>query len=506
MMSDEQKAGPSSVHRSSFIIHRFLASDAGLRFLLAPTFVFIACCLDRNYQTDLWHHLARGKVIVEEAEVLNEDRFTYTVEGNSFQDVNWLTQVLFYRIYQLGGLELLQTFNALLLAGMMALLILLCKRNCSIWAVACGVGLFTFLGLWQFILIRPQTLSFVLFVLLYFLLEESRQRPRLLWLAPVILALWVNVHGAFPIGLVLIGCYLLAALIEAGRSALSDACVRSLVVCLAVSCLATLVNPYGWRVFEYVLLTSGTANARKIDEWLPPGLGSLAGKIWALSVVGLLILLTLPGKRLSVRQVCLLAIFFPLAVGGVRMIAWWLLLLAPIAAELIADRLPAWDWEENKPNRAAGLTCLALVVAMVLSVPALESISPFRLVRSTQRVEDDLEKIAEELESRANGGRIFTRFAWAEYFTWRLGPRFQVFMDGRIEIFPDAIWDEYSRITSGHAEWQKLLRERHVNFLVLDQGRSGENYHTRLLALVRANPDEWERVGEWGRAILFRRR
>src|SRR5713101_4504980 len=109
----------SSIHHSSFIIHHLLPTDSWVRAFLAPAIVFIACCLDRNYQTDLWHHLARGRVMTQEGRLLDEDRFTYTVPGQLFLDVNWLCQLGFYRLCQWGGIEFLQTVNALLLAGMM---------------------------------------------------------------------------------------------------------------------------------------------------------------------------------------------------------------------------------------------------------------------------------------------------------------------------------------------------------------------------------------------------
>ena len=36
------------------------------RLLLAPALIFVATAIDRNYQTDLWHHLARGRLIAAE--------------------------------------------------------------------------------------------------------------------------------------------------------------------------------------------------------------------------------------------------------------------------------------------------------------------------------------------------------------------------------------------------------------------------------------------------------
>jgi hypothetical protein len=311
---------------------RLRPADAWVRALLVPALVFIACGIDRNYQTDLWHHLARGRIIAVEGHIPNTDRFTYTVAGRPFQDVNWLSQLLFFRIYQLGGLDLLQAVNGVLVAAVMALLVWLCRRASGSLLLAAGVGIFVFLGLWQLcVLIRPQTFSLLLFVLLYAVLETADRRPWLLAVAPGLLALWVNMHGGFPIGLVLIGCYLLAAFLEGawnqGRGVLHDRRVWALAACLVVSALATLVNPYGWRVYRYVALTSGTSQARKIDEWLPPGLDLFIGKVWVASLLGMLLLFALPGKRPTVRQVCLVLCFLPPACGSVRMVAWWLLIV-----------------------------------------------------------------------------------------------------------------------------------------------------------------------------------
>src|SRR5947208_3356777 len=111
---NEKKEGkrmtPSTPH-SSFLV-RLLPTDAWVRALLAPALVFIACGIDRNYQTDLWHHLARGRVIATEGHLLDHDRFTYTIPGESFQDVSWLSQLAFYGLDRAGGLNLLQAVNA----------------------------------------------------------------------------------------------------------------------------------------------------------------------------------------------------------------------------------------------------------------------------------------------------------------------------------------------------------------------------------------------------------
>jgi hypothetical protein len=99
-------------------------------------------------------------------------------------------------------------------------------------------------------------------------------------------------------------------------------------------------------------------------------------------------------------------------------------------------------------------------------------------------------------------GKIFSRFEWGEYLSWSYSPAYKVFMDGRIEIYPDKVWSEYSNLTLGKADWQHVLDEYGVDALVLDAG-----YHakTGLLPRVQASP-QWQCVFEANQAMLFVRR
>jgi hypothetical protein len=315
-------------------------------------------------------------------------------------------------------------------------------------------------------------------------------------------------HGGFPIGLVLIGCYLLAAFVEGawkeGRGVLRDRGVWALAACLAAACLATLANPYGWRVYQYVALTSGTAAARKIDEWLPPGLDLFIGKVWVASVLGMFLLFALPGRRPTVREVCLVLCFLPPACGSARMVAWWLLIVTPIAAGLLAGNVPQKLRQtpgETQPTLGAGLTCGVMLAAMIISLPWLERWNPLlQYVRTTHRTEYDLQEVADRLKREGGPARVFTRFEWSEYLTWALPADFKVFMDGRIEIFPDNVWEEYVAVTSGRADWQQILDRYAVDYLIVDAG----GYHSRLRPLVEESR-YWQRVSEAGPATLYRR-
>jgi hypothetical protein len=497
-----------------------LPTDRWTRALVVPALVFIAAGIDRNYQTDLWHHLARGRVSATEGRLLDEDRFTYTVAGRPFQDANWAWQVLNYGLFRAGGLPLLQAVNAAVLAIAAAVLVALCRRRSGSLSASAAVGILVFLGLWQLILIRPQTFSLFFFVLLYACLEGARSRPRLLLVPPAILAAWANVHGGFPVGLALVGCYALAGGLTgltAGEGGLSGRLAAGLRLsvpwglCLAASVAATCVNPYGWRVWEYVLHTAGTASGRHIDEWLPPGLGGVVGKVFVLSVLLLVVLLAWTGRRSDTDRrrlwldLCLVGCFLPPACGSVRMVAWWLLVSAPVLSELLADAVPRLrqlDAEPQRPTFGAALSAGVLLGGMVLSLPWLEHYNPvFRLPGRAHRTENDLQAVADRLQSRASAGRLFTRFAWGEYLGWSLEGRYAVFMDGRIEIFPDEVWAQYSAITRGRADWEQVLASYGVDCLLLDT----TGYHHELLPQVEKS-SHWREVLRQGDAALFVRK
>jgi hypothetical protein len=277
------------------------------------------------------------------------------------------------------------------------------------------------------------------------------------------------------------------------------------LLCLFISVLATLANPYGWRVYQYVGVTSTAAAGRGIDEWLPPGLDLLTGKVFAISIVLVVVLFALPGRRPSIKQLCMSACFLPLACGSVRMVSWWLLAMAPTLATLLAANLPRKLVEEapEPPSLATGATFAVVLLAMVVSVPALERLNPvFQYVRDPRRTESDLEAVAQWLPPEH--GRVFSRFAWNEFLGWRLYPRYQVFMDGRLEIYPADVWAEYEAITRGRADWEEVLDRYQVDYLILDT-KSG--YHSALLPQVQRSA-KWEHEPAFasGNVVVVRRR
>jgi hypothetical protein len=466
---------------------------------IAPALTFVGTSIPHYYQTDFWHHLARGRAIVQSGELVNEDRFTYTVAGQPLRDPNWLSQIVYYGLYELGGLALVRTVNSLTLAAAVGVLVFLCHRASGSLFLATLLGIWTFLGLMQLFIVRPQTFSFLLFALLLTSLELSEQRRPWLLAAPVLLALWVNMHGGFPIGFILIGAFVLIAFWNALRSrgweALRDRRLRDLVICLVAAVLATGINPYGFGIYRYVGTTTTSAAARGIQEWLPPGLELFAGQVWAASILLLLVAFSLSVRRPTAHDYCLVFVFLPPTFGAIRMLAWWYLVSMPVVAAQFGPLLARirWPASEARPSPLIGALSLAMVgLAVVVSVPGIHE----RLAAEAEPVESateiDLEEVAEHLRAvHSQGNRIFCRFEWGEYLSWALEPAgYRIFADGRIEIIPDNIWVDYLAVTQGRGDWQKILDKYGVTILVLDDDPDS---HDPLIPLVRGS-GQWVEV------------
>jgi len=135
------------------------------------------------------------------------------------------------------------------------------------------------------------------------------RRLSLLWLLPALTLLWVNVHGGFLVGFVLLAIYWLDALwqwLRPARDRFDDVVkkiraarrFRALTFVGLLSAVATFVNPYGFKLHIHIYsYLSNHFLMDHIDEFQSPNFHYVAQKCFA----GLL-LLTLVAVALKSRE------------------------------------------------------------------------------------------------------------------------------------------------------------------------------------------------------------
>jgi hypothetical protein len=91
---------------------------------------------------------------------------------------------------------------------------------------------------------------------------------------------------------------------------------------------------------------------------------------------------------------------------------------------------------------------------------------------------------------------MFNPQIWGSWLELRF-PKSPVFVDARIEVFPDSIWRQYVDVSLGREGWQQILRRWEVRVVVADRGQQAS-----LIPLIRKDPG-WRLVHTDRRGLVF---
>jgi len=223
------------------------------RALLAalPALAFLLGCFPLA-DFDVWWHLRAGQLILETRAVPRLDLFTYTNATRPWIDVYWLYQVGLALLYRAGGVSALVLLKATAGAAIVALSMLGRRpgHRAWPWALAWLPGVLMVSGRLSE---RPEAASLLLLTAELVLLARAPRAPRGLWLVPILQVLWVNCHGFFVLGpLVLLaygGEWVVERLRPPDRRA-DRPPARTFVAVVLLSLIACLVSPYGAKAFS----------------------------------------------------------------------------------------------------------------------------------------------------------------------------------------------------------------------------------------------------------------
>ena len=184
--------------------------------LIAVAAPFIVLSRFTVQPNDFWWHIRMGQVILTTGHIPTTDFFTFTQAGQPWLNQSWLMQIVLFLLYQAGELPLVIFAHAMTVTAGYFLVMLACLATPGVGARAAALATVCAAALgmlnWN---VRPQSASFLCFGLLVYSIERHRLRGgRVVWIWPVLFALWANLHGAFVFGLALLGIYIAARAAE----------------------------------------------------------------------------------------------------------------------------------------------------------------------------------------------------------------------------------------------------------------------------------------------------
>lgn len=456
---------------------------------------------------DVWWHLRTGELIVAERAIPRTDSFSFTMpEGTPWVAHEWLSELILHGLERAGGFQLLLLVRSLCVGLGVALAWLHAARLVSgrgalLAALAAFAGSH---GCWS---ARPHIFSWVLIGVTLTLLERWRRERggRGPWLIPLLMIVWANLHGAFAVGLGLVGLYALGSWLPSPAAPPVRERVRLLGV-LALGFAGACLNPIGPALLLYPLHYM-TVDYTFVSEWEPT-----SAKLTPVLVPLLLLLTgTLALSRVKLSGAALLAVLvlLLLSLKAVRHIQFLGLLLAYLlpeqmssAASVVDAALARWRGlpEEEPlpaevPQPRPPLLALALPLALLLGVGAASLSRPAQATVSFAPM-----AAVQALEQADPGGRTFNDYAWGGYLIWRWYPRRRVFIDGRADMYDASFCLEVFRAArDAEPGWEAQLARYGVTSVLLAPGAP-------LIAVLRERPGEWRQVHADDHAVVMVKR
>jgi hypothetical protein len=230
---------------------------------------------------DFWWHLRTGQLIEQTKEIPHVDPFSFSASGKQWIAHEWLSELLFFQSYKLGGYQLLIPVFALIIAASFLFAYLRCPKESRPYIAGFAL-LLGFITSIPPLGVRPQVMTILFTSIFLYLLDLYRKngKPGTLIPLPLIMLLWVNFHAGYILGIVIEIVYLAGWVIELSilkfwkKENINTITKRSLLILVGAFVATLLVvplNPAGFRIFTFSFqILFDPAIQGFVQEWISP--------------------------------------------------------------------------------------------------------------------------------------------------------------------------------------------------------------------------------------------
>lgn len=421
-----------------------------------------------NLDGDLPRHLRTGQYILENQTVPDVELFIYPYLNRPYVSHEWLANVIFYLAFQLAGLAGIIALSAFLLASAFTLLYsdLSARINLRLpvlLLVAWG-ALATSLN-WA---ARPHLISMLLLALWLTWADRLRRGENIpLWYFPALMIFWVNAHGEFIAGMLVLLAYSVGWAVDylLGEPAADLTTGKRIWLALIFSAAASLLNPSGiapW--FDLLGFVNNRYLMSRMIEANPPNFQLPELRVVFLLILFSIFLLAAKRERVSAGQAILLTGFTALCLMAFRNIHLYGIVAPFVLAETLEDarKIPLLNRLESSLRRVERqISGVGWIVASTLLLGAFAISNPALYQFSPETFPVDA---ANWLEKNPPPGNMFNDLNWGGYLEWRLNR----------PAFADSVADktgevtlEYETVITLADGWQNIVERYEIQWVVV---------------------------------------
>ncbi len=489
----------------------FLKNLSTQRLMVAILFTLLfAMAVRTPLDTDTWWHLRSGEYILANRAVPLTDPFSLTRYGQPWIDHSWGSQLVmvgFYRLFggagQPGdsGNVGLAVYTALLATVGMAFVYLMCDGNVYLRALVVILGTATAAVFWS---PRPQMMSFCLSAAVLYLLHlYKRRHVDRLWLIPVVMVFWVNLHGGFAIGFILllgtIAGEILGRLFDRqSEDVLSWRQIRKLVVITLIAAAVLVINPNTVQMWGYPFRTVGIGVLQQyIQEWRSPDFHGRETWPFVFLLLGTLAAVGLSKRRIDWTDLALTTGTAFLSLYAGRNISTFAIVAAPVFARHLNAILEERGLRLARSRVPHGFMLalnwmILLIVVLAAGLKIAVALNP-KFVAEAQTNGLPV-RAANYLNTAKPAGPLFNSYNWGGYLMFA-APAYPVFVDGRTDLYNDALLTQWLEVAMLGEHWQQTFDEWKIKLVVIE-------HDSALARLLRQQP-AWKEVYQDKQASIF---
>jgi len=438
---------------------------------------------------DLGWQLATGRWIVVHHQIPSTEVFSYTAQGQPWV-YPILSGIAFYLAFKLGGYALLSWMGAF---TCFTVAVVLLWRGSLIAAALVILAIPSIAARTEPRADMFTLCFFAVFVAVLWRQLECGAAP--MWALPILMVFWVNLHLGFIAGLAAVATYAIAEGMKTRHpDSRRDAPFERMVqpaLWLALTLLATLVNPWGWGVYRALLRQNDAMplHDRWITEWAATpitwesvvgafNLRETGGSFFILLAVAVLAVLIAVWRR-HFGIAVLLAGSSYLAIRHVRLQSLFACVVVIVAGSLLSS---AFESSQLSRRWRLPLTLgLFSAFALLAILRSADLISNRDYLRTTGTGSFGAglswwfpEGATRFIERERVPSQLFNSYNLGGYLTWRLGPKYPDYIDGRAIPFGPELFrrqDELLRLAPDSLEWQRESDLRGIHSIIVSLAR-----------------------------------
>ena len=451
---------------------------------------------DRLLDPDTWWHVTVGEQILRTHTWPTIETYSFTAHGAHSVAYEWLGEVflaLAARADGLMGLAMLQKAVVALVALLLYSLAYLrsgsAKAGCVASTIVLPIAPVAFT-------LRPQMIGYVFLLLALICLERFRQgQTKALWFLPPLFAVWVNTHGTFVFGLLVIGVYWAAGLasFQAGgliARRLPQPQRVQLLLTFLFCLLALLITPYGSEVAAkpFELAAAQPLSVANVQEWQALSLSLPLGKYFAVFAIALFLAQVTLRLTYKLEDMAMLLFGTYVMCAHMRFAMIFVIFLAPILAGILARWVAPYE-----PAKDRYLMNFVLILFVTF---ALVKLRPSRQGLEDMVARDYPVKAVQYLKQHPQPTGMFNEYGWGGYLISQLSPEHKVFIDGRAEFYEYlGVLPDYMVIASGQSGALRVAARQNIQSFLVSR--------TSPLAILLATTPGWQQIYADDLATIF---